>query len=241
MTEFGGILEIEIESLVASYPSEIKVDNHQFTLSTKIGNVIFEMNKGIKYPNNPPNITLQLYKQYKKDINSIKKLILDCFIKDEMSLILMVGAALDIANEMNVNDTNMTNQVDTTIKSSNNLMRVLIYFHHIMSSKKKATIKSKAIEFNLGGVYCTGFPGIIVCEGDQRDILDYISCLQNLRWQKMVVKGEMIIREEDPNLDKEEMRVFDIKGGLALVDDMSAIASICDEKGQKELFMTVYR
>lgn len=234
MTEFESILDIEIESILASYP-EIKIDNHTFILNTKIGDVIFEINEGINYPNNPPNIKLDLQKNFKKSFKLIKKVILDSFIQNEMSLILMIGTALDIATEMNTNDINKTQQqVDTLIESNNSpLMRVLIYFHHIMSSKKKAIIKSKAIEFNLGGVYCTGFPGVIVCEGNQTDVLDYVSCLQNLRWQHMVVKGEMICDEEE--------RVFDNKGGLVLVDDMSAIANSCEEKGQKELFMTVYK
>jgi len=124
------------------------------------------------------------------------------------------------------------NKSDQTTKNIK-LMQVLIYFHHIKSSMKKKVIVDSAAELELGGYWKEGFPGVIIAEGMFDDVQEYISRLQKLRWQHMVVRGERIF--EDIAAPRQLPR------NLEEVEDMSKLGQLCEENGVHDLFMTIMK
>lgn len=65
----------------------------------------------------------------------------------------------------------------------------LIWFHHIKSFTKRKHILSSAQELDIRGFCKPGFPGIIVCEGLESDVADFISSIRQLKWQAMSVRA----------------------------------------------------
>eukprot|EP01032_Pedospumella_encystans_P009922 gene9922-11638_t len=61
-----------------------------------------------------------------------------------------------------------------------------------MSSTKRKAIVDNAEELQLGGISKTGFPGVVIVEGQLENVLEYVRRIQRLRWQQMVVRGEEI-------------------------------------------------
>lgn len=78
-------------------------------------------------------------------------------------------------------------------------LRSLIWFHHIKSLTKRKNIISWARELHIGGYCKPGFPGIIVCEGAEDDVTEYVSRIRQMRWQAMSVRAE----QRDPPHDSE--------------------------------------
>ena len=113
------------------------------------------------------------------------------------------------------------------------LMQVLIYFHHIKSSTKKKEIVDSAHELDLGVLWKEGFPGIIIAEGQFDDVQEYIKRLQKLKWQHMVIRGERIF--DDVTKQRQLPR------NLELVEDMSKLGQLCEERGVHDLFMTIMK
>ncbi len=64
-----------------------------------------------------------------------------------------------------------------------NVRRVLIWFHHIVSVTKRKNIVSWARELQLGGYSKPGWPGIVVIEGMEDDVEEYVQRLRALQWQ----------------------------------------------------------
>ena len=121
---------------------------------------------------------------------------------------------------------------DQTTKN-NKLMQVLIYFHHIKSSMKKKVIVDSACELKLGGYWKEGFPGVIIAEGLFDDVQEYITRLQKLRWQHMVVRGERVFNDVAAPRQ--------LPQNLEEVDDMSRLGQLSEEHGVHDLFMTIMK
>jgi len=122
------------------------------------------------------------------------------------------------------------------------LGRRLIHSHHIIAPSKRKAIVELAQDYNLGGCYKYGWPGIIILEGEEADCISYVEEIRTLRWQHLVVRGEQQIHLRDPS-DLEKARVLPSKM-QDLGDDMSVIAKLCKEVGLEELFLTsmkIYR
>ena len=51
--------------------------------------------------------------------------------------------------------------------------RILFIFHHILSEKKKFTIRKDARELDLIGICKTGYPGVLAVEGKKERIAGY--------------------------------------------------------------------
>lgn len=127
--------------------------------------------------------------------------------------------------------------------SKKRIARFLIYFHHIMSGKKRVAIVQEARDLGLGGYSKHGFPGIVIVEGFDYNVLEYVKRIQHLRWQQMVVRGE----EFDDFVEDNEKIVEDGEGFKRKFpvpfreidgDSMSDIATLCQEAHCHELFMT---
>jgi acylphosphatase len=72
-------------------------------------------------------------------------------------------------------------------------LRVFIWFHHIYSEHKRDSIFDVAKENDLSGVVMPGKPGMIVVEGLQENVNDFVTRIRKLSWQKMSVKVEQLI------------------------------------------------
>lgn len=70
------------------------------------------------------------------------------------------------------------------------IVRCLIYYHHIRSEMKRAYIRECAHALQLSCICKIGYPGIVVIEGWEYHVLEFIRCVQRLRWKHMVVRGE---------------------------------------------------
>lgn len=67
--------------------------------------------------------------------------------------------------------------------------RRLIWSHHIKSTTKKKQIVAWASELKLSGYCKPGYPGIILVEGLEDNVSEYLQRLRRLTWKALVVKG----------------------------------------------------
>lgn len=119
------------------------------------------------------------------------------------------------------------------------LMQVLIWFHHIKSGMKKKEIRDCADDLRVGGFWKEGFPGIIIAEGAADDISEYIKCLQKLRWQHMVVRGERVVTIDNESVSCDEYRKMPLP--IQEVEDTSEMGRRCTSCGLHDLFMTLHK
>jgi hypothetical protein len=70
------------------------------------------------------------------------------------------------------------------------VLRVLIFFHHIINATKRDVVQREAVAHGLGGYSKIGWPGVVVVEGEEGAVRSYVRLLQTLRWQQMTVRGE---------------------------------------------------
>jgi hypothetical protein len=69
-------------------------------------------------------------------------------------------------------------------------VRVVIWFHHIKNLGKRKALVAWARELRLRGRSKPGFPGLVVVEGAEGDVRDYVARVKALQWQAMQVRGE---------------------------------------------------
>ena len=134
------------------------------------------------------------------------------------------------------------NDKSTRNGSSFVLGRRLIHSHHIIAPSKRKAIVDLAQDYNLGGCYKYGWPGIILIEGGEADCMAYVEEIKTLRWQHLGVRGEQQLHVRDRDA-LERSRVLPSRM-QDLGDDMSIIAKQCKEAGLEELFLTsmkIYR
>eukprot|EP00038_Savillea_parva_P025913 m.50125 g.50125 ORF g.50125 m.50125 type:complete len:364 (+) comp7207_c0_seq1:195-1286(+) len=114
--------------------------------------------------------------------------------------------------------------------------RRLVWSHHIKSTTKKKQIVSWADELGLSGYCKPGYPGIILVEGCERDVAEYMQRLRRLTWKALVVKGE----EVHPAGTADAERRLPVGAGVEMMDegDMARLGQLCKEVGLHDLFMT---
>lgn len=66
--------------------------------------------------------------------------------------------------------------------------RALMIFHHILSSRKIASLQSWSRELGLCGLIKTGYPGIVLVAGNQ-EVPEYVRRVKRLRWQTCSLKA----------------------------------------------------
>eukprot|EP00039_Didymoeca_costata_P012799 m.186058 g.186058 ORF g.186058 m.186058 type:complete len:154 (+) comp15586_c0_seq7:518-979(+) len=130
-----------------------------------------------------------------------------------------------------------TRNISTEQEKEKYLGRRLIWSHHIKSTTKRKHIRDWSGELELGGYAKTGYPGIIIVEGDERNCIEFCRRLKNLRWKALLVKGEE--REEIGEGTVEDLRKIQRKSVLEVGEDgMSFLAEQCKSIGLEDLFLT---
>ncbi|OEU12146.1 hypothetical protein FRACYDRAFT_191607 [Fragilariopsis cylindrus CCMP1102] len=120
------------------------------------------------------------------------------------------------------------------------ISRKLIYSHHIIAKSKRKAISDLGNDYNIGGYYKIGWPGIIIIEGEENSCNDFIDEIRSMRWQHLVVRGET----EKQHLTFEinsDSSFFSTKKVTMIElgeDQMSTLSKICNDVGLKDLFMT---
>ena len=113
------------------------------------------------------------------------------------------------------------------------LGRRLLYSHHLIADSKRAAVLQWALELRLGGFSKIGWPGVIICEGDEADCQEYVQRLQRLRWKQLVVRGEQQVAITDgSSIDQERQLPWGFEEFGA--DKMSELASRCRDCGVEE-------
>ena len=110
------------------------------------------------------------------------------------------------------------------------------YSHHIIAESKRAAICALAKHLQITGMVKVGWPGAIICEGDERNVQNFVSCLQGWRWKQLTVRGEEVL---DVSGGLDELRAFD--GWLGETTEMRVIADACRERGVEALFLTLMK
>jgi len=140
----------------------------------------------------------------------------------------------DSKEEMKTNE----NKHETATSSSSYILgRKLIFSHHIIAKSKRKAIKTLSREYNLGGYFKIGWPGIIIIEGNQMDCDKFVDEIKSMRWQHLVVRGEEQVPVDSITI-LNELRKFTLQLDELGEDQMSDLASICRDVGLEDLFMT---
>lgn len=74
------------------------------------------------------------------------------------------------------------------------VLRVVVWFHHIKSTEKRKHLVSWARELGCSGYSKPGFPGVVVVEGLAPDAREYVARVRALQWQAMQVRAEQLVR-----------------------------------------------
>ncbi|POM72087.1 Hypothetical protein PHPALM_11258 [Phytophthora palmivora] len=119
------------------------------------------------------------------------------------------------------------------------LGRRAIYFHHIIASNKRRVVKEWAIELELGGFSKIGWPGVVIVEGAELNVQEYVRRLQHLRWKQITVRGEQTEQIQDGGLDK--LRRLPRNFHEFPENGMSDLAAACRTAGLEELFLTTMK
>ena len=64
----------------------------------------------------------------------------------------------------------------------------ILWFHHIKAPGKRKEIVSLARSSQLRGFCKPGFPGVVVCEGDDDQCEAFVGAVREMRWQAMDVR-----------------------------------------------------
>ncbi|KAG6609807.1 Major Facilitator Superfamily (MFS) [Phytophthora cinnamomi] len=126
-----------------------------------------------------------------------------------------------------------------TVSVSSVLGRRAIYFHHIIASNKRRVVKEWALELQLGGFSKIGWPGVVIVEGAEANVQEYVRRLQHLRWKQITVRGEQTEELGEGNLD--ELRRLPLGFSEFPEDGMSDLAAACRAAGLEELFLTTMK
>ncbi|GMF25988.1 unnamed protein product [Phytophthora fragariaefolia] len=116
------------------------------------------------------------------------------------------------------------------------LGRRAIYFHHIIASNKRRVVKEWALELQLSGFSKIGWPGVVIVEGAEPDVQEYVRRLQHLRWKQITVRGE---QTEEGVVD--DLRRLPRGFREFPEDGMSDLAAACRDAGLEELFLTTMK
>ncbi|KAF1332145.1 Major facilitator superfamily, partial [Globisporangium splendens] len=120
------------------------------------------------------------------------------------------------------------------------LGRRAIYFHHIINPNKRHVVMEWALELQLGGFSKIGWPGIVIVEGPEANVREYVRRLQHLRWKQIVVRGEQTeVCPEGETIDA--MRRLPRGFQEFPETGMSALAAACRDAGVEELFLTTMK
>ena len=120
------------------------------------------------------------------------------------------------------------------------LGRKLIFSHHIIAKSKRKAVGDLAKDYNLGGYFKIGWPGIIIIEGREEDCQSFYDEIRRLRWQHLVLRGEdrEEIAPDDKTTDLDDLRRFPVTMKELGEDKMSHLSEVCRKVGLHDLFLT---
>ncbi|CAI5705037.1 hypothetical protein KXD40_001709 [Peronospora effusa] len=122
------------------------------------------------------------------------------------------------------------------------LGRRAIYFHHIIALTKRRVVKEWALELQLGGFSKIGWPGVVLVEGIEDNVQEYVRRLQHLRWKQMTVRGEQTEElGEGHSGDINSLRRLPRSFQEFPENGMSDLAAACRAVGLEELFLTTMK
>ncbi|KAG6977697.1 hypothetical protein JG688_00000064 [Phytophthora aleatoria] len=122
------------------------------------------------------------------------------------------------------------------------LGRRAIYFHHIIASNKRRVVKEWASELQLGGFSKIGWPGVVIVEGPEPNVQEYVRRLQHLRWKQITVRGEQTEElTEGSSGDIDSLRRLPHSFYEFPENGMSDLATACRDAGLEELFLTTMK
>ena len=110
---------------------------------------------------------------------------------DNEYLMMIIQRARELAEEQTAEQaTTITADVTacTTIDEGHYQLVAFVWFHHIMSDRKKETILRLAVDYGVSGAVKFGFPGALYIQGAEAAVNAYLADLKRLRWQAMVVR-----------------------------------------------------
>ncbi|KAJ7541109.1 hypothetical protein O6H91_10G046500 [Diphasiastrum complanatum] len=120
------------------------------------------------------------------------------------------------------------------------LKRKLMWFHHIKSIEKRKAIKDWGGELKLSGYCKPGFPGVLIFEGEDDNVSEYVKRIQKLHWQAVSVRAE---EEEVGSSGRsiDDMRRFQL--GIEEVGEngMSQLAGFCRDARLEHLFLSALK
>lgn len=76
---------------------------------------------------------------------------------------------------------------------ADDILRAVIWFHHIKSQTKRKLILQWGREFDLSGFSKPGAPGVVLIEGRAGDVREHIARVRSLQWQAMQVRAEELV------------------------------------------------
>ncbi|CAD7702784.1 unnamed protein product [Ostreobium quekettii] len=120
----------------------------------------------------------------------------------------------------------------------------VIWFHHIKSPTKRSHIVNWARELGLRGFSKPGYPGIVICEGSEEDVVEYVSRLRHLKWKAMQVRAETTTPLATPNDGEQPSDIwhFNDREFLELGENgLSELATLCREAGLEEMFLSALK
>ena len=123
------------------------------------------------------------------------------------------------------------------------LQRTCVYFHHIIATGKRTAIRDWAAELRLGGFAKIGWPGVVVVEGAQADVQEFLTRLQMCRWKQMTIRGEEVV-QGGPGAGIDQLRRLPPAFAELGPEAMHELATACRKAGLEELFLTsmkIYR
>mmetsp|Transcript_22590 Transcript_22590/g.39941 ORF Transcript_22590/g.39941 Transcript_22590/m.39941 type:complete len:348 (+) Transcript_22590:115-1158(+) len=120
------------------------------------------------------------------------------------------------------------------------LGRRLLYSHHIINMGKRTAVVQWAVQLGLSGCSKIGWPGVIIVEGLEQNVREYVDALSRLKWKHFAIRGEEIIEgKEGQSLDS--LRAFP-KGFTEYgVNGMPEVAELCRDRGLGALFDTLFK
>lgn len=117
------------------------------------------------------------------------------------------------------------------------LDRKLIYSHQIIARSKRKSLKDLALMYKIGGYVKIGWPGIIIIEGLHSNCVGFVQEIKKIKWQYLNVRGEQQIDFESM-MALEKGRAFPCEFAELEQDEMSTLASLCQNCGLANLFKT---
>ncbi|CAK9018662.1 RWD domain-containing protein 2B [Durusdinium trenchii] len=119
------------------------------------------------------------------------------------------------------------------------LGRRAMFSHHIIAPGKRQVIKDWAAQLQLGGMAKVGWPGVIIVEGEEPNVVAYVEALSRLRWKHFVVRAEQMIELDGMPLDS--LRVLPVPLEEFPPDGMSEFSARCRHLGVEELFLAALK